>query len=418
MLVAGKYRVDRRIGHGGMGVVVAATHLGTGRTVALKFMRTPEGRAGDRERFLREGRAASALRGRNVCQVLDAAALEDGTPYLVMEFVDGHDLGCELAGRGRLPVGEAVGHALQVCEAMAEAHALGIIHRDLKPANLLVTRGLDGAPVIKVVDFGISKILGEGADGATTGGMGSPAYMAPEQARRGRTVDASADVYAIGAVLYHLVTGRPPFVAEEPVQILLEVQSGMLVPPRRLRPELPRAVERIVVRCLDRRPERRFRDAGELGLALREATSPAVTARVSGRSRRAAVLIAGAAVLGAIYLLSRERAGAAPRSGPVRALSGPATLSDAPPRPPMAAPVASPATVPAIAPVPSPAASPARAAMARIRRAPGDPPAAPAPAAAPAVTTRGADPVAAPGPVAAQPRCRTDDFLCQFGGER
>src|SRR5262245_55273398 len=157
-ILAGKYRVERVLGAGGMGLVVAATHLVLGRLVALKFM-LPQtvGAGGSIDRFLREARAASLLRSEHVASVKDLGTLENGAPFIVMEYLEGIDLAQLLHERRTLPPMVAIDYVLQACEALAEAHAHGIVHRDLKPANLFLTRRPNGTPLVKVLDFGISK---------------------------------------------------------------------------------------------------------------------------------------------------------------------------------------------------------------------------------------------------------------------
>ncbi|HVY48263.1 MAG TPA: serine/threonine-protein kinase, partial [Minicystis sp.] len=219
-VVAGKYRVDEIVGEGGMGVVLGATHLELGRRVALKFLSPAAAPSSDAvPRFLREARAMAALEGEHVARVIDVGALPTGAPYIVMERLVGVDLERELARRGRFPVAEAVDSVLQACEALAEAHAAGIVHRDLKPSNLFRAMRPPGEPIVKVLDFGISK-LAAGAQPAaagvtTTGGgpIGSPRYMSPEQIR-GHGVDRRTDVWALGVVLFELLAARSPLAAD------------------------------------------------------------------------------------------------------------------------------------------------------------------------------------------------------------
>ncbi len=181
-LLAGKYRVDRVLGQGGMGVVVAATHVYLGQRVALKFL-LPQFLDNQTtvERFLREARASAALRGEHVCRVSDVGTLETGSPYIVMELLDGSDLATILTSHGPVPVELASHYVLQACVGLAEAHGLGIVHRDLKPANLFVTRRPDGTPLVKVLDFGIAKAQHDGSFDLTQTAtvMGSPGYMSP-----------------------------------------------------------------------------------------------------------------------------------------------------------------------------------------------------------------------------------------------
>src|SRR3954464_9055149 len=187
-MLAGKFRVERVLGAGGMGVVVEATHVNLKDRVALKFLRAARF-ADDATiaRFLREAQAAAKIKSPHVARVVDVGTLENGSPYMVMEFLEGTDLGTVLEQTGILPIDVAVSYVLQTCEALAAAHAARVIHRDIKPSNLFLTKGPDRAPVIKVLDFGISKLLDvnslSGAITETQRAMGSPSYMAPEQMR-------------------------------------------------------------------------------------------------------------------------------------------------------------------------------------------------------------------------------------------
>src|SRR5829696_2386345 len=202
-ILAGKYRVERILGAGNMGVVVAATNIALEQLVALKFMlpgKAPNPQ--QHERFLREARAAARLRSQHVAHVLDMGTLENGAPYTVMEFLEGQDLAAVLAERGPLPVEEAVEYVLQVCEAVGEAHAAGIVHRDLKPANLFLTGDVSGSPCVKVLDFGISKLSGALTLTQEKQAFGSPLYMSPEQMNAFKLVDARGDIWALGVILY------------------------------------------------------------------------------------------------------------------------------------------------------------------------------------------------------------------------
>ncbi|HEY0189978.1 MAG TPA: serine/threonine-protein kinase, partial [Kofleriaceae bacterium] len=211
-VLAGKYRVDKILGIGGMGMVVAATHLEIDQRVALKFMLPSSAESSESAmRFLREARAAGRLNSEHVCRVSDVGRFDSGAPYIVMEYLQGDNLGAILRKRGPLRVAEAVDYILQGIEGLAEAHAHGIIHRDLKPDNLFLHKRNDGGFSVKVLDFGISKISVEGLSTKTGDIMGSPAYMAPEQMESTRNVDHRADVWSLGVVLYQLVVGKPPF---------------------------------------------------------------------------------------------------------------------------------------------------------------------------------------------------------------
>jgi serine/threonine protein kinase len=214
----GKYRVDAILGHGGMGVVAKCTHLGLNDPVALKMLRQDVLLDRDAtERFMREAQAASKLRSEHVARVVDVGTFHDtGVPYMVMEFLDGHDLGELLDQRGSIPAPWASMLILQAAEALAEAHAIGIVHRDVKPSNLFVTWRPDGTAIIKVLDFGISKSP-HGTDmklTQTQSLLGTPAYMSPEQMRSARLVDQRTDIWSLGIVFYELLEGHRPFEAE------------------------------------------------------------------------------------------------------------------------------------------------------------------------------------------------------------
>jgi len=196
-VLAGRYRVERVLGQGGMGVVVKAMHLQLHQPVAMKFL-LPEvlGNQQVVQRFLREAQAAVRLKSEHVARVIDVGSLESGAPYMVLEYLEGSDL--SNFPRSQLSIGGVVDLVLQACEALAEAHSLGIVHRDIKPANFFITRGSDGTPMLKVLDFGISKSPVAGSNlTATQSVMGTPAYMSPEQMRSSRDVDHRTDIWAL-----------------------------------------------------------------------------------------------------------------------------------------------------------------------------------------------------------------------------
>jgi eukaryotic-like serine/threonine-protein kinase len=278
---AGKYVIERELGAGGMGVVVAARHLQLGQTVAIKFLSVPTAvRPEAEQRFLAEAQAAARLRSEHVARVMDAGIDDQGRHYIVMEHLQGADLAEVLRGTGPLPIGDAVGYLLQACEGIAEAHASGIIHRDLKPENLFVTRRIDGSPLVKVLDFGVSKTLV--ADDArpqlaiTPGGalVGSPLYMAPEQMRVPTIVDVRCDVWALGVILYELLTDRIPFAGVELPEVIAGVLTGTPVPLQPLRPELPAALVEVVMGALEKDTARRTANVGAFAKALRPWAPP------------------------------------------------------------------------------------------------------------------------------------------------
>jgi serine/threonine protein kinase len=297
-VVARKYRVERVLGVGGMGVVVAAHHIELDQRVAIKFL-LPEvlGHGEAVARFAREARAAVKIKSEHVAKVTDVGKLDNGAPYMVMEFLDGGDLASWLRTRGALPVEQAVEFVLQACEAIAEAHALGIVHRDLKPGNLFVIRRPDGALSVKVLDFGISKDTGmTGSSGAaamtkTSALMGSPLYMSPEQMQSSRDVDARSDIWALGVILYELVTGSPPFTADTMPELVLRVVQGDLpVPVRVRRPDATPGLDEVLLQCLQRDRAKRFESIGVLAAALlpfAPKRSRASVERISGVLRSA-----------------------------------------------------------------------------------------------------------------------------------
>jgi eukaryotic-like serine/threonine-protein kinase len=287
-VLAGKYRVDRILGIGGMGVVVAATHVHLQQRVALKFM-LPAGleRPTFVERFSREARAAVRLRSDHVARVLDVGKLDSGSPYIVMEYLDGSDIGTVLETRGAMSIPEAVDCVMQACDAVAEAHSLGIVHRDLKPRNLFLTERNDGRALVKVLDFGISKHT-TGDDLSltrTTEIMGSPSYMSPEQFRSAKLVDERSDIWALGAILYELLTGQVPFVADSVTALTAMVLMEAPRPLTSLRGDVPPQLVRVVEQCLAKDPSLRFQSVSALAWAL-EPFAPADTRELATRIGR------------------------------------------------------------------------------------------------------------------------------------
>jgi predicted ATPase/class 3 adenylate cyclase len=267
-VVADKYQVKHVIGWGGMGVVVAARHLQLGQIVALKFL-LPEAVARPEafDRFQREARNAARLKSEHVARIMDVGTLDSGAPYIVMEYLEGSDLAGLLSQQRTLPVPVAVDFVLQACDAIAEAHALGIIHRDLKPQNLFVTKRHDNTPLVKVLDFGISKST-TGQDFSATSSqamMGSPAYMSPEQMRSAKLVDVRTDVWALGVILYQLVVGRVPWEGMSLPELCFHITTDPPPPfPDRQQADFEAAVQR----CLEKEPDRRFSSVHELAVAL------------------------------------------------------------------------------------------------------------------------------------------------------
>ncbi len=276
-LVGGKYSVESILGVGGMAVVCSAIHKDLGQEVALKIMRAARKSQEAVDRFLFEARAAVRLKSIHVAKVLDVGTLESGLPYMVMEKLDGDDLDAMLDKRGVLNVEEAIDFVLQACDAISEAHQENIIHRDLKPSNLFVTRTRKGKPLVKVLDFGISKmtLIDPNADDATkrihtqeTIVLGSPSYMSPEQIRGQKDVDVRTDVWSLGAILYELLTGKEPFGSDDPKKVFARVLEEQPPPIETVRIDLPPGLSDVVMQALSKDREKRFDDVDGFATAL------------------------------------------------------------------------------------------------------------------------------------------------------
>jgi serine/threonine-protein kinase len=268
------------IGFGGMGIVCAATHLELGTPIAIKFVR-PERAADERAaaRFLTEARAAAQLQSQYACRVMDCGRLPSGSPYIVMEYLTGQDLRTRVDNSGPLEVEAAVLLALHACEALAEAHAKHIVHRDVKPENLFVAEGPGGAPLLKVLDFGISKqlspLLAPRSLTDSTESMGSPFHMSPEQMLDPSSVDSRTDIWSLGVVLYEILTGQMPFAGETAPQLCANVMTTEPLPPQAHRADIPDGLARVILRCLQKDKTKRYADVGELSQALQEFGGPA-----------------------------------------------------------------------------------------------------------------------------------------------
>jgi serine/threonine protein kinase len=276
-VLEGKYRVERLLGEGGMGAVAKATHLLRRAPVALKFMSGAVlSLPGAVERFVNEGVAASQIDSDHVVKVFDVGRLPNGSPYLVMEYLDGWDLGQLLEREGpTLPVGRAVHFTVQALRALQTAHAAGIVHRDMKPSNCFVIVK-DGEPdFVKLVDFGISKVRaspdGQGAHlTRTNSALGTPLYMSPEQARSPRDVDHRTDLYSVGAILYEMLSGRTPYTADsgEYTEMLFKIFTTEPEPLAQIRPDLPEGLTAVVHKALERDLDARFASAVDMAEAL------------------------------------------------------------------------------------------------------------------------------------------------------
>lgn len=271
-VIGEKYRVERVLGKGGMGIVLAATHLQLEETVAIKILLPALLTESDVvARFVQEGRAAIKIRGEHVARVLDVGTLEGGLPYIVMEYLQGTDLDALVRRAGPMPVSLTVDYVLQACEALAEAHGRGFIHRDLKPANLFLTTKPDGSPSIKVLDFGISKNITPESPSQLThprAVLGSPRYMAPEQMRSARGVDARTDIWALGAILHELLAGHPPFDAPSIQELTICILEEQAPPLTLYRRDVPDGLAAAIKKCLTKDPAKRFASVAELALAI------------------------------------------------------------------------------------------------------------------------------------------------------
>jgi len=344
--VAGKYRIERLLGRGGMGAVFAAQNVAIGKRVALKFLSAEAARDKDAaRRFQREAQAASMIESEHIVQVFDTGTTDDGLPFLVMEHLTGEDLRAKLTREGELPEASALAIATQVLRALVRAHAAGIVHRDLKPDNVFLCARDDGSVLVKLVDFGISKLeRGTMSERLTRRGtvLGSAYYMSPEQAQASDAVDQRSDLYGVGAMLFEMLAGRPPHLAPTLESVLVAICTQAAPSVQSFRPDVDDALASTIARALEREPDARFASATEMLEALAQVgPGGARPRRRRGPSR---TLVAGvlATLLGftatAVLLASRtpnERAvaTAAPESPP----PGPPATATAPVVTPLAA---------------------------------------------------------------------------------
>ena len=380
----GAYRVLQQIGEGGMGSVWLAEHIALGRRAALKVLH-PEfsNRPDIVARFFNEARAATAIADPGIVQIFDFGQHADGSAYIVMELLDGEPLDRRLRRAGALSLADGLRLMRQVASTLGAAHARGIVHRDLKPENIFIIRDpeVPGGERAKVLDFGIAKLTSDqgGVKTQTSAMMGTPTFMSPEQCRGAGHVDPRSDVYALGCVLFTLVTGRPPFQAEGMGEIIAMHLREPAPTPSQLRPGIPLEIDQLILRCLAKDPAQRFATAAELAIAIGGllGSSPQVPAARAGgyvasatpttlssatgaigpapAKRSRAGLIAAISGLGAVGLaiaIFLIRGGGSPAPAPP---SGPVTDR----QPPPSAPVAAAPPPPAPAPQPTPAPPPA-----------------------------------------------------------
>jgi serine/threonine-protein kinase len=379
-LLAGKYRIERVLGVGGMGVVVAARHEQLGQLVAIKFVREDALANEDAiERFLREARSAVRLKSDHVARVIDVGKLDSGAPYMVMEYLEGDDLGKVLEDEGPLSPSAAVELVLQACEAVAEAHGAGIVHRDLKPQNLFLTHTVAGRPKLKVLDFGVSKstgstTAGQGVLTRTRSMLGSPLYMSPEQMRSAKDVDARADVWALGVVMFELLTRRWPFEAQNIPELCLKVVTEPPQSLAALRGDLHPDLVAVVERCLSKNPGERYADASQLALALEPFAAEAPRRPFSVALSRPRPSSVSNETMISLQTPARPAPGvshAAPRApfNPSETALAPA-VSLAPSPAPALTPALAPSPVPTLAPAPLTPAQVALAAESRVTPSP------------------------------------------------
>jgi serine/threonine protein kinase len=286
-VLLGKYRVEHELGKGGMSLVLAVHHMELGERFAMKLLipaAMTEPSAVDR--FLREAQVCARIHHEHIARVYDVGRLDGGTPYMIMEYLDGCNLQELAQKRGLLPVDEVVEHVLQACDGLAAMHEHGVVHRDLKPANLFAIRREDGRPCTKVIDFGISKVIATEGGNLTRSGMilGTILYMSPEQLRCPREVGIPADIWGIGVVLYELLTGKAPFARGAIAVVMGHILNTDPPPPRTLRPDLPPWLDAVVMKCLQKEPEERFQTMEELASALRSRGDASETATLHGAS--------------------------------------------------------------------------------------------------------------------------------------
>ncbi len=282
-IIGGRYRIERKLGSGGMGSVFSAVHERLGHRVAIKVMRAGEG-ASEMQvaRFLAEAKAAALLDSSHVVRVLDFGETETRNPYIVMEYLKGTDFERILAERGPLPLDEVLPWFLDALEGVAMAHSRGIVHRDLKPANIFLAEGKDGSRTVKVLDFGLAK-LAHPQGGSITGTndvFGSPEYMAPEQLKASKMVDARADIWSLGVTLFQLLTGKSPFHRTNPAEYIAAVLISKPFDSKEFGVDVPDSITRAIEGCLEKKPEERIQDVRMLVAMLEAHRSYGALARI------------------------------------------------------------------------------------------------------------------------------------------
>lgn len=270
---AGKFVIEKLLGQGGMGAVYQALHEGLKQRFAIKVLLGDVASNTEAvQRFMNEASASASIQSEHVARVTDVSRTESGTAYMVMEYLEGQDLAQLLEARHRIPTGEACSYVLQAIEGVHQAHVGRIVHRDLKPSNLFLARKADGTQIIKVLDFGISKMTGLDAAAAalttTRAMLGSPLYMSPEQLRNSKTVDSRSDIWSLGVILYELLTGTVPFVGDSLGELFACILENDPIPLRQHEPSVPPPLEAAVMRCLRRKKEERFGSVAELAQAI------------------------------------------------------------------------------------------------------------------------------------------------------
>lgn len=284
-VLAGTYRLSSPLARGGMGHLYEAAHLRLERRYAVKVIHSHlAGRDGSVARFEREARAAGRLRSAHVVDVADVLRTADGRPCIVTSLLEGEDLCSRLEREGRIPASEAIAIARQMCHGLAAAHAHGVVHRDLKPSNLFLASDPHGGTTVKLLDFGVAKLGGEPDITRTGAVVGTPAYMPPEQARGAARIDARADVYGVGAVLYHMVTGRPPYTAADGTTVLSHVLQRRPPPPAEIADDVPVALEAVIEEAMARDADERVPNVSALERKLASVASDVPAAERDGAS--------------------------------------------------------------------------------------------------------------------------------------